>query len=114
MHGQLTGIHQPGSMNKLASQASFEGDIPTTMGKKKKDILTLPKAVKLMHGREQTLGAQQKAGRKRKVVEVEVVNPLAKRVALRITPHQVALGSIKAAKSRQKADKRRQSRRLNM
>lgn len=115
MHGQLTSIHQPGSINKLASQASFKNDIPTTIGKRKKDILTLPKAVMLMHRREQALGAKQKAGRKRKAVEV--VDALAKRVAPRTTPHEVTLGSIKAAKSRRKADKRlsarRQSRRAN-
>ena len=85
------------------------------MEKKKKDILTLPKAVKLMHGREQSLGAKQKAGRKRKAVEV--VDPPAKRVARRITPYQVTLGLIKVAESRRRADKRssarRQSRRVN-
>jgi hypothetical protein len=75
----------------------------------------LPKAVKLMYRREQSLGDKQKAGRKRKTVEV--VDPPAKRVAPRITPYQVTLGLIKVAESRRKADKRssarRQSRRVN-
>ena len=62
------------------------------MAKKKKDILSLPKAVMLMHGRKETLGAKQKVGRKRKValeVTPEVVEPLAKRVVVvpRITPY---------------------------
>ena len=108
MHGQLTGMHQPGNMNKLASQASFKDDIPATMAKKKKDILSLPKAVMLMHGRNETLGAKQKAGRKRKVapeVAPEVAEPPAKRVAVapRITPYQV---TIKAAENRRKAQKK--------
>jgi len=63
------------------------------MAKKKKDILTLPKAVMLIHRRQETLGAKQKAGRKRKEVPevaLEVEEPVAKRVALvvpRITPY---------------------------
>ena len=71
--------------------------------------MTLPKAVMLMHGREQALGAKQKAGRKRKAVEV--VDAPAKRIVLRTTPYQVTLGLIKVAKSRRKADKRSLARR---
>ena len=63
------------------------------MAKKKKDILTLPKAVMLIHRRQETLGAKQKASRKRKEVPevaLEVEEPVVKRVALvvpRITPY---------------------------